>query len=55
MRAVKQWNSLYPEVMSAPSLDVFRRRLDRDISEMIQGYLLWVQDWTKRLSRSFQP
>ena len=35
VRTIKQWNSLPPDVVSAPLLEVFNKRWDRHLSRMI--------------------
>jgi len=36
MRVVKHWNRLPGEVVDAPSLAVFKARLDRPLSNLVQ-------------------
>ena len=35
VRTIKQWNSLPPDVVGAPSLEVFKKRLDSHLSGMV--------------------
>ena len=35
MRVVKHWNGLHREVVEAPSLEIFKARLDRALSTLI--------------------
>ena len=47
VRTVKQWSSLPPDVVGAPSLEVFKKRLDSHLPGM-----LWAGGWTRRPPRS---
>jgi len=35
MRVVRQWNMLSKEVVNAPSLEVFKARLDEGLSNLV--------------------
>ena len=35
VRTIKQWNSLLPNVVGAPSLEVFKKSLDSHLSRMV--------------------
>ena len=35
VRTINQWNNLPPEVVNAPTLEVFKKRLDSHLSEMV--------------------
>ena len=37
MRVVKHWHTLPREVVNAPSLETFKARLDRALSNLIQS------------------
>ena len=37
VRTIKQWNSLPPDVVAAPSLEVFKKRLDSHLSECYES------------------
>lgn len=56
MRTVKQWNRLSQEVFQSPTLEVFKTKLGKALSNLI-SYLIFLGtgDQIRDLLRSFPP
>jgi len=51
MRVVKHWNRLPREIVAAPSLAVFKARLDGSLSNLVSGRCpcSWQGDWNQMI------
>ena len=47
LRVTEPWNRLPREVVESPSLKIFKTRLDKVLSSLLQVTLLWQEGWTR--------